>query len=133
MLSFYLRFGKQREGAMDKKKTTNTTNEENSENKTQHQRPKKGLEDWEMLQTREEPPLKIPYWVPIIIVGMLAGAVLLSFPLTGVRGGYERPWFDNGLVIGVGYGLLALLVIYFILRKKKNTVETNESDELKKK
>jgi len=99
-----------------KEKDKMTSKDENS---MPEHRPRKGLEDWEMLQTKEEPPLKIPFWVPILIVGLLLIAVLLSFPLTGVRDGYERPWFDWGLLIGVGYAVISLAVIYFVLRNKK--------------
>jgi len=93
--------------------------------KSDDDRPKRGLEDWEMLQAKEEPPLKIPYWVPIIIVGMLLGAVFLSFPLMGVRSGYERPWLDWGLLVGVAYGVISLVIIYFFMRKKKKQLAEN--------
>lgn len=93
------------------------------------QRPKRGLEDWEMLQQREEKPLKIPYWVIILVIGLLIGSVLLSFPIAGVREGYERPWINSGLFVGLGYGAVSLIVIYFILRKrkKKSTESSNDN------
>ena len=111
------------------------TSEENTQNinsptmKTENQnRPKRGLEDWEMLQTREEPPLNVPYWAILLVVGLLIGGVLLSFPLTGIREGYERPWIDSGLFIGLGYGILLLAVIYFILKKRKDANQKSSSD-----
>ena len=90
-------------------------------------RPKRGLEDWEMLQTREEPPLKVPYWLIMLIVGLLIGSILLTFPLMGVREGYERPWLDWGLLVGVGYGVVALLMIYLFMRGRKKSANESKS------
>jgi len=98
----------------------------------QEYRPKKGLEDWEMLQEREEPPLKIPFWLPILIGGLLLAAILLTFPFMGVRAGYERPWLDWGLLIGAGYGVFSLIVIYFFMKKRKNAADEAKVNEDKK-
>ena len=48
-------------------------------------RPKRGLEDWEMLQNKEEPPLRIPLWSIVLVVGLFIGAILLSFPFMGKK------------------------------------------------
>ena len=93
----------------------------------QEDRPRKGLEDWEMLQTREEPPLKVPYWFIALVSVLILGAVLLSFPLMGTRDGFERPWLDWGLAVGVGYGLISLAAIYFLLKNKKSSNEEQDS------
>ena len=95
---------------------------------TQEDRPRKGLEDWEMLQTREEPPLKVPYWFIALVSALILGAVLLSFPLMGTRSGFERPWLDWGLAVGVGYGLISLVAIYFFLKNKKSSNEEQNSN-----
>jgi len=112
----------------DKHQSDSTIGKETSE---KEHRPKKGLEDWEMLQQREEPPLKIPYWFVILVGGLILVAVFLSFPLMGERAGYERPWLDWGLLVGVGYGVVALIAIYFIMRKKKKESKENENLEEK--
>ena len=91
-------------------------------------RPNKGLEDWEMLQQREEKPLRVPFWLIGVIVALLVGSVLLSFPFFGVREGYERPWFESGLLVGVGYGVVILGVIYYFLRRKNKTEDNEDKD-----
>lgn len=94
----------------------------------QEDRPKRGLEDWEMLQQREEPPLKIPYWFIALVAALFIGGVVLSFPFLGVREGYERPWLDWGLAVGVGYGLIALLAIYLFMRKNAKAKAANNKE-----
>jgi len=96
--------------------------------KSNEDRPKRGLEDWEMLQNKEEPPLRIPYWSIILVVGLFIGAVLLSFPFMGVRSGFERPWFDWGLLVGVGYGVFALVVIYLFMRNRKKSAKESKAN-----
>ena len=95
---------------------------------SQEDRPRKGLEDWEMMQPREEAPLKIPYWVPILVLGLFGFAILMNLPFMGVREGYERPWFDSGIVVGIAYGLFGLLVIYFFMRKKPKSKDDSKDD-----
>lgn len=77
------------------------------------------LEDWEMIQPQEEKPIKIPFWAIILVSSLIIGAVVLTFPFLGVRDGFERPWLDWGLLIGVGYGVASLALIYFFLRPSK--------------
>jgi len=103
----------------EEKKPENITSKENENTSNEH-RPRRGLEDWEMLQTKEEAPLKVPYWFITLIIALLIGAVLLTLPLSGVRDGYERPWLDMGILVGIGYGIASLIVIYIFMRKRKN-------------
>ena len=105
------------------------TDQKNNSEPNTEQRPRRGLEDSEMLQQREEAPLKIPYWVIIILIGLLIGSVLLSFPIAGIREGYERPWINSGLFIGLGYGAVSLIVIFFILRIRKKSSTKSSSKE----
>lgn len=104
----------------------NSENGTRSTSKSVEDRPKRGLEDWEMLQQREEPPLNIPYWLIAVVAALFIGAVLLSFPFLGVREGYERPWLDWGLAVGIGYGLVALLIIYLFMRKSARAKSAND-------
>lgn len=108
---------------MNDKNVTASSNQEKVTKSTPEDRPRKGLEDWEMLQTRKEPPLKVPYWFIALVAVLLLGAVLLSFPLMGTRSGFERPWLDWGLAVGVGYGLISLTAIYFFLKTRKKSQE----------
>jgi len=112
---------------MNEKNYPHNINLEKDTKLVQEDRPRKGLEDWEMLRTREEPPLKIPYWFIALVGALFLGAVLLSFPLMGTRSGFERPWLDWGLAVGVGYGLISLTVIYFFLKNKKSSNEERVS------
>lgn len=114
---------------MDKKNEAHSNDDAKNETKKEEHRPRKGLEDWEMLQTTEEPPLKIPYWLPIIIGGLLVFAIISTLPLLGVREGFERPWLDSGLFIGAGYGITSLVVIYLFMRKKKAHDNQDSTDD----
>lgn len=99
---------------------------------TSEDRPRRVLEDWEMLQSREEPPLKVPWWFVVIVTGMLLSSVILTLPIMGQRSGYERPWFDWGLLVGVGYGLVFLVIIYFFMRGRKRAPNKSELETKKK-
>ncbi|MBL0039416.1 MAG: hypothetical protein IPP36_13685, partial [Nitrosomonadales bacterium] len=52
---------------------------------------KRGLEDWELVETIPESQKKIPYWFIGVTVAVLLVAVGLSFPFWGLRPGDERP------------------------------------------
>ena len=106
---------------MPEEKKIPETQAETKANIDNSDRPRRGLEDWEMLQQKEEPPLRVPYWFLALIAVLFIGAVLLSFPLLGVRSGFERPWMDGGILVGVGYGIISLIIIYFFLRKSKSS------------
>ena len=103
-------------------------NDKNSPDKKEEKSNRRGLEDWEMIQPQEETQIKIPYWAIILVSALILGGVLLSFPFLGVRDGFERPWLDWGLLVGVGYGVLSLALIYFFIGpskkkgKKKNKI-----------
>ena len=69
----------------------NTPQAPERENAKAETQPRRVLEDWEMLQTREEPPLKVPWWFVGMVITMLAVSTLLTLPLLGQRPGYEDP------------------------------------------
>jgi len=104
---------------MTEENETRTPQKPCKDDVTPENRPRRTLEDWEMLQSREEPPLKVPWWFVAMVIVLLTTSVFLTFPLMGERKGYERPWFDWGLVAGVGYGIVFLVIIYFYMRGKK--------------
>ena len=105
--------------AVTEENETRTPQRPGKDDLTPENRPRRTLEDWEMLQSREEPPLKVPWWFIAMVIVMLTISVFLTLPLMGERKGFERPWFDWGLVIGVGYGVVFLVIIYFYMRGRK--------------
>lgn len=77
---------------------------------------KRGLEDWEMVEKMSETSdHKIPYWFFAVFILLLVVAVGLTFPFWGVRPGYERSWFDWGIVAGVAWVTIMAGVIYYIV------------------
>ena len=64
---------------------------------------KRGLEDWELVETITESQKRIPYWFIGVTVAVLLVAVGLSFPFWGLRPGDERPWVDWGFIIALFY------------------------------
>ncbi len=102
----------------------------------QDRRDKRGLEDWEMVTSMEKSEVSIPYWFSALFVVLLIVAVGLTFPFWGNRPGYERPWFDWGIPLGVAWAVSMSLIIYyfvdlrFILQKKKEKAKADaEKDE----
>ncbi|NOY63194.1 MAG: hypothetical protein GXP10_08620 [Gammaproteobacteria bacterium] len=100
---------------------------------------KRGLEDWEMLEKMDESDNAIPYWFVAIFIVLLLVAVGLTFPFWGVRSGYERDWFDWGIVAGVAWCVaMAALIYYFVdyryqhaekvAKKDANNSPDNNSD-----
>lgn len=76
---------------------------------------KRGLEDWEMVQTMNESAVSIPYWFIAIFVVLLLVAIGLTFPFWGNRPGYERDWFDWGIPAGVAWVVTMSFVIYYFV------------------
>jgi len=93
---------------------------------------KRGLEDWEMVQTMEESTVSIPYWFIAIFFVLLLVAIGLTFPFWGNRPGYERSWFDWGIPAGVAWVVVMSFIIYYIVdlrhvRKKKKEEKRAEA------
>ena len=77
---------------------------------------KRGLEDWEMVEKMSETSdHKIPYWFFAVFAVLLLVAIGLTFPFWGVRPGYERSWFDWGIVAGTAWVTIMGAVIYYIV------------------
>ncbi|MDH5232799.1 MAG: hypothetical protein OEY38_22305 [Gammaproteobacteria bacterium] len=96
---------------------------------------KRGLEDWELVQTMEDSEVSIPYWFIAVFVVLLIVAVGLTFPFWGNRPGYERPWFDWGIPAGVAWVVIMSFVIYYfvdlrhVLRKRKEEKQKLKNSE----
>ncbi len=91
----------------------------------EERRNKRGLEDWELVQTMEETSTSIPYWFIAIFILLLLIAIGLTFPFWGNRPGFERPWFDWGIPAGAAWVIVMSFLIYYfvdlrhVLKKKK--------------
>lgn len=99
---------------------------------------RRGLEDWEMVETMEQSQVSIPYWFVAIFIVLLIVAVGLTFPFWGNRPGYERPWFDWGIPAGAAWVIVMSFVIYYFVdlrfrlqerkEKKKQEAESKNED-----
>lgn len=77
---------------------------------------KRGMEDWELLESIPESQKGIPKWFIGVVIVVLLVAIGLSFPFWGDRPGYEREWFDWGFGIAILYLLVASVFVYFMVR-----------------
>ena len=76
---------------------------------------KRGLEDWELVETIPESQKKIPYWFIGVTVAVLLVAVGLSFPFWGLRPGDTRPWVDWGFIIALFYVAAGSVFVRFMV------------------
>jgi hypothetical protein len=96
---------------------------------------KRGLEDWEMVEKMSETSdHKIPYWFFAVFAVLLLVAIGLTFPFWGVRPGFERSWFDWGIVAGTAWVTIMAAVIYYAvdyrhqLKEKKSRKKDSTRD-----
>src|SRR3569833_3436345 len=71
---------------------------------------------------------RIPYWFIALLLVLLLVATGLTFPFWGVRPGFERPWFDWGIVAGAVWvtnkgGLIYYMVDYRHQRADKKRAQ----------
>lgn len=77
---------------------------------------KRGLEDWEMVEKMSDTSdHRIPYWFIAIFFVLLLVATGLTFPFWGVRPGFERSWFDWGIVAGAVWVTSMGALIYYLV------------------
>jgi hypothetical protein len=76
---------------------------------------KRGLEDWELVNTIPESQRKVPVWFIAVVVVVLLVAVGLSFPFWGDRPGYERDWINWGFGAALLYIAVAGAFVYFMV------------------
>jgi hypothetical protein len=77
---------------------------------------KRGLEDWELVDTIPESQRNVPYWFIAVVVVVLLIAIGLSFPFWGDRPGYERSWINWGFGAALLYISVAGAFVYFMVR-----------------
>jgi hypothetical protein len=76
---------------------------------------KRGLEDWELVDTIPESQRNVPYWFIAVVVVVLLIAIGLSFPFWGDRPGYERSWINWGFGAALLYISVAGAFVYFMV------------------
>ncbi len=79
-------------------------------------RAKRGLEDWELVESIPESQNGVPYWFVAIIITVLLVAIGLSFPFWGNRPGHEQEWFNWGFIAALFYISAASALVYFMVQ-----------------
>lgn len=77
---------------------------------------KRGMEDWELLETIPESQKGVPKWFIGVVLMVLLVAIGLSFPFWGDRPGYERAWIDWGFGVAILYLAVASTFVWFMVR-----------------
>ncbi|MFQ5469096.1 MAG: hypothetical protein ACE5EH_02190 [Gammaproteobacteria bacterium] len=89
---------------------------------------KRGLEDWELVETIPTSNRSVPKWFIAVIVLVLMIAIGLSFPFWGDRPGYERTWINEGFWLALAYLAVAGTFVYFMVRLYGPPVEQTEKE-----
>lgn len=76
---------------------------------------RRGLEDWELVNTIPESQRNVPKWFIAVVVAVLLVAIGLSFPFWGNRPGYERSWINWGFGAALVYIAVAGAFVYFMV------------------
>ena len=96
---------------------------------------KRGLEDWDMVEKMSD--ASSDHGVPALFFVLLLVATGLTFPFWGVRPGYERPWFDWGIVAGAVWVISMAAAIYYMVdgrgrrQRKKAQQEAADKEQTK--
>lgn len=77
---------------------------------------KRGLEDWELVNSIPESQKPVPKWFIGVVLMVLLVAIGLSFPFWGDRVGYEREWVNWGFAVALVYIGVAATFVYFMVR-----------------
>lgn len=95
----------------------------------EERRAKRGLEDWELLESVPRSQKGVPKWFIAVIVAVLLVAIGLSFPFWGDRPGYEREWINWGFGAALLYLLVFGAFVYFMVNKYSPSVDGMEDTE----
>jgi len=82
----------------------------------EERRAKRGMEDWELLESIPESQKGVPKWFIGVVIVVLLVAIGLSFPFWGDRAGYERGWINWGFGVAIIYISVASAFVYFMVR-----------------
>jgi hypothetical protein len=97
----------------------------------EERRAKRGLEDWELLESVPRSQKGVPKWFVAVIVAVLLVAIGLSFPFWGDRPGYERDWINWGFGAALLYLAVFGAFVYFMVNKYSPSVDGIEDAEPK--
>ncbi len=95
----------------------------------EERRAKRGLEDWELLESVPRSQKGVPKWFVAVIVAVLLVAIGLSFPFWGDRPGYEREWINWGFGAAILYLAVFGAFVYFMVNKYSPSVDGMEDSE----
>ena len=99
----------------------------------EERRAKRGLEDWELLESVPRSQKGVPKWFLAVIVAVLLVAIGLSFPFWGDRPGYEREWINWGFGAAILYLLVFGAFVYFMVNRYSPDVDGMEVEDEKNK
>ena len=97
----------------------------------EERRAKRGLEDWELLESVPRSQKGVPKWFVAVIVAVLLVAIGLSFPFWGDRPGYEREWINWGFGAAILYLAVFGAFVYFMVNKYSPSVDGMEETDQK--
>jgi hypothetical protein len=95
----------------------------------EERRAKRGLEDWELLESVPRSQKGVPKWFIAVIVAVLLVAIGLSFPFWGDRPGYERDWINGGFGAALLYLAVFGAFVYFMVNKYSPSVDGMENED----
>ena len=95
----------------------------------EERRAKRGLEDWELLESVPRSQKGVPKWFVAVIIAVLLVAIGLSFPFWGDRPGYERDWINWGFGAALLYLGVFGAFVYFMVNKYSPSVDGMEDQE----
>ncbi len=82
----------------------------------EERRAKRGMEDWELVNSIPDSQEPVPKWFLGVVVVVLLLAIGLSFPFWGDRPGYEREWVNSGFVVAILYLAVGGTFVYFMVK-----------------
>jgi hypothetical protein len=98
----------------------------------EERRAKRGLEDWELLESVPRSQKGVPKWFIAVIVAVLLVAIGLSFPFWGDRPGFERSWINWGFGAALLYLAVFGTFVYFMVNKYSPSVDGMENEDQSK-
>ncbi len=98
----------------------------------EERRAKRGLEDWELLESVPRSQKGVPIWFVAVIIAVLLVAIGLSFPFWGDRPGYEREWINWGFGAALLYLAVFGTFVYFMVNKYSPSVDGMEEQDQKR-